>query len=506
MFATTDRRAIAIAAALVFALVFGADLLLVPTGPGTGDEAEAQTVPYILGIAHPTGFPAYVLAGWLWSHVLAVNTIAWRLNAFMAFLTAVSAGGVVLLATEIGAAVLASSFAGLVFAFGNWVWLGALHANAQPLAGALSVFALLACAAFARFGERRAFVIACALCGFALATHPAAVFVIPAIAVSLAWQWRTLSFSLLLPGAAALVAPLALYGALPLRALTIGAGDPTSGPPLFHMGSIDWNMQAGSTVAGFLDEVLGRNEGASGSLRAVGHVDIVPSAIAAWFTLLMRQFNLVTIVLAALGAIVLATINLRALTILVAGTLGGVIFSYIYRTDAHLDRYVFVSYAIVAVLAAAVSRMRIPRLAAPIVATATALILAVLTVRAVAINRGPVTPHVPSDGARIIAAVALDTPGTAIVVAQWNDAGALGYGAYAARTLGSRLIVGAWPGDFLYEYGIWSVQRPLYVLESPIALRELPERFGDVTITERPSRLPGYHLYEVESPRKNLRR
>lgn len=46
--------------------------------PWTGDTAEYQTVPYILGIAHPTGFPAYTLAGWAWSHALAFGTVAWR--------------------------------------------------------------------------------------------------------------------------------------------------------------------------------------------------------------------------------------------------------------------------------------------------------------------------------------------------------------------------------------------------------------------------------------------
>ena len=35
------------------------------------DTAEAQTVPPLLGTMHPTGFPAYVLLGWLASVVLA---------------------------------------------------------------------------------------------------------------------------------------------------------------------------------------------------------------------------------------------------------------------------------------------------------------------------------------------------------------------------------------------------------------------------------------------------
>lgn len=506
MLATTDRRAVVLAATLAFALIFSINCSMLPSGPGIGDEAEAQTVPYILGIAHPTGFPAYVLTGWVWSHVVAFGTVAWRLNAFMAFLTALTASGIVLLAVTIGADVVAAFFAALVFAFGNWVWTGALHANAQPLAGTLSIFALLACVWFARSGERRAFVAACALCGFALATHPAAVFIVPAIAVAMAWQWRSLRGPTLLAGAVALLAPLALYAYIPLRALTIGTGDPTGGAPLFGHGSIAWSMQSGRTLDGFLDEVLGRHEGASGSLRAVAQYELVPSAIGAWLTLLAREFNIVTIVLAAIGAITLAASNLRALTILISGTIGGVIFAYVYRTDMHLDRYVFVSYAIVAVLAAAVSRLHVPRVPQRALAALAALVLAGLTVRAIAINHGPVTPSSPTDGAQIVAAIAQDTPDNAIVLAQWNDAGALAYGAYAAHTLGTRLIVAAWPGDFAYLYRPWAAQRPFYILVSPIAGSDLSVLAQRIPLVRHDSSLGYYRLYEVESPLKNLRR
>jgi len=39
------------------------------------DTADLQTVPYILGIPYPTGFPGYVLLGWLWSHGFAIGSV-----------------------------------------------------------------------------------------------------------------------------------------------------------------------------------------------------------------------------------------------------------------------------------------------------------------------------------------------------------------------------------------------------------------------------------------------
>ena len=41
--------------------------------PGVGfwDTAEFQTIPPILGTAHPTGYPTYVILGWLASIALS---------------------------------------------------------------------------------------------------------------------------------------------------------------------------------------------------------------------------------------------------------------------------------------------------------------------------------------------------------------------------------------------------------------------------------------------------
>ena len=118
------------------------------TTVAVGDEAEAQTVPYILGIAHPTGFPAYTLAGWAFSHALPISTVAWRLNAFTAICSALSATGVFLLATALAADVFAAVFAAFAFAFGSTVWGAAAHANAQSLAEVCGVYSLLAAIPF----------------------------------------------------------------------------------------------------------------------------------------------------------------------------------------------------------------------------------------------------------------------------------------------------------------------------------------------------------------------
>jgi hypothetical protein len=48
----------------------------------TADSGEFQFVPYIAGIAHPTGYPLYTMLGWLWSHALPLGDVAYRMNLF----------------------------------------------------------------------------------------------------------------------------------------------------------------------------------------------------------------------------------------------------------------------------------------------------------------------------------------------------------------------------------------------------------------------------------------
>jgi hypothetical protein len=56
------------------------------------DGGEFQFVPYILGIAHPTGYPLYLLLGWAWSHVLPIGDVAYRMNLFSALWAALAVG------------------------------------------------------------------------------------------------------------------------------------------------------------------------------------------------------------------------------------------------------------------------------------------------------------------------------------------------------------------------------------------------------------------------------
>ncbi len=80
---------------LALALGLGSFVLYVITlAPSVlfADAGEFQFVPYILGIAHPTGYPLYLLLGWAWSHVLPIGDVAYRMNLFSALWAALAVG------------------------------------------------------------------------------------------------------------------------------------------------------------------------------------------------------------------------------------------------------------------------------------------------------------------------------------------------------------------------------------------------------------------------------
>jgi hypothetical protein len=103
------------------------------------DGGEFQFVPYILGIAHPTGYPLYLLLGWAWSHALPIGDVAYRMNLFSALWAALAVGlsylvalrFIRLAATEISLLTvrLSAVVAALTFAVGETFWSQAVIAE-----------------------------------------------------------------------------------------------------------------------------------------------------------------------------------------------------------------------------------------------------------------------------------------------------------------------------------------------------------------------------------------
>ena len=109
--------------------------------PGLGfwDTAEFQMVLPVMGTAHPTGYPTYVLIGWLASVVLQpLGEAALRMNVLSAILVAVGAG--VHASTSPGAlsgSLVLGIAAGIGIALTPIVWAIGTHADPHALHFAL---------------------------------------------------------------------------------------------------------------------------------------------------------------------------------------------------------------------------------------------------------------------------------------------------------------------------------------------------------------------------------
>ena len=104
--------------------------------PGVGfwDTAEFQTIPPILGTAHPTGYPTYVILGWLGSIALGpFGEAAFRMNLLSAILVGVAAGITVDLVRMLTRSTIVGVAAGLGLAATPIVWFIGTHADPHAL-------------------------------------------------------------------------------------------------------------------------------------------------------------------------------------------------------------------------------------------------------------------------------------------------------------------------------------------------------------------------------------
>ncbi len=109
----------AIVGGVAFVLARG---VLLP-GQGFWDTGEFQVVPPVFGTAHPTGYPSYVLLGWLASIVLGpAGEPALRMNLLSALLLATAAGLVVVLVRGLTGRSVVAGAAGLLLALTPIPW------------------------------------------------------------------------------------------------------------------------------------------------------------------------------------------------------------------------------------------------------------------------------------------------------------------------------------------------------------------------------------------------
>ena len=272
--ATLDRRTALSPrlVALVAPIAVGAIVIangwsgLMP-GVGFWDTGEFQTVLPLLGTAHPTGYPTYVLLGFLASLLLApIGEPAFRINLLSLLAVAVAAGATVALVRRLSGSTIIGIAVGLGLATTPFVWKYAMAADPHPIHLAFVALLLLALVKWeqarrdasdggaddATSGQMggpaspetrqadRWLVVAAVLFGLAAGNHSLTLLLVPPIALYvLAVEpgiWRRWRFALTCIGAATLALAL-VFLELPLR----GGLVPSLTAPLVYAKPATWN-------------------------------------------------------------------------------------------------------------------------------------------------------------------------------------------------------------------------------------------------------------------------
>src|SRR3954463_12891368 len=136
--ATTDRddviRTRLLPALLVGLVALAAGCIALLPGVAFWDTGELQAVAPLMGTAHPTGFPTYVLLGWLASVMLQpLGEPALRMNLFSAISVAVAAGVTVDLVSRLTGWTILGMVAGIGLALTPITWAMATHAETHTL-------------------------------------------------------------------------------------------------------------------------------------------------------------------------------------------------------------------------------------------------------------------------------------------------------------------------------------------------------------------------------------
>ncbi|MEA3375227.1 MAG: DUF2723 domain-containing protein [Chloroflexota bacterium] len=206
-------------------LALGASGLYVRTllpSVGEADTMEFQVVAARLGIAHPTGYPLYILLTKLFT-LLPLNNVAWRVN----LASAVFATGAVVLVYDIVRRLtdrpLFSWLTALAFASSTTFWSQAVVAEVYTLHNlfvAALFWLLLRCPGPGGEGElrqARRWQMTLLLVGLSLTNHLTTLLLIPAVVLALLWERPRVSFRQWLVGGGLFLLGLSVYLFIPLR-------------------------------------------------------------------------------------------------------------------------------------------------------------------------------------------------------------------------------------------------------------------------------------------------
>jgi hypothetical protein len=313
---TGEKQPLWVLPALLGLVTLALDLRTLLPSIGEADTLEFQVVAAKLGVAHPTGYPLYILLAKLFTW-LPLNNVAWRVNLSSAVFAAVAVAVLYRIVRRMTDRPVLSFLTALAFAFSHTFWSQSVIAEVYTLHNllvAVILWLLLREGGVGKGGgTEKAAVMAgrwqavLFLIGLSLTNHLTTVLLVPAAALALVWDRPRLGVRGWLVAGGLFVLGLAVYLYIPLRW------------PALHDGR--W-----MTPPEFVAYVTGRQF--HGALRLAGWRD--PTRWRIVGRLLGEPFGWIGLGLAALGVVNLASRYRRALALTVVTFVAFLLYGLVY--------------------------------------------------------------------------------------------------------------------------------------------------------------------------------
>lgn len=198
-----------------------------------GDAGELQFVPYTLSLTHPTGYPLQTLVGKLWTTMVPIGSVAYRMNLFSALVGAAAVGliyGAIQLSTG---SELSAFLAALLLGTSEVFWGQAVMGDKYALNAFLLALVVFTLVQWSKTPSERNLRASAFCYGLSLTHHRSMAVFFPFLIGYWVWraphllsQWRRSGKIALL-----LFSPLLLYLWLPIgasRGLPPGTWQPSS--------------------------------------------------------------------------------------------------------------------------------------------------------------------------------------------------------------------------------------------------------------------------------------
>ncbi|HEX8806581.1 MAG TPA: DUF2723 domain-containing protein, partial [Candidatus Aquilonibacter sp.] len=306
------------------------------------DIGEMDTVPYILGIAHPPGYPLYTLLGWVFTHLAPLSTVAFRMSLLSAFAMA----GVCWFIFRIGGIVAA-----LLFAFGQDAWTHATRAEPHALVTLAFVAILFYLLRWQHERHARDLYASALAFGLGIAIHPVVATALPGLlAAIVARAHETAPRTLRNAAVIACVSAAVWFSYLPLRSAYVNAQHLDPAAAYGIQDGAFWNYGDPVLVDNFAALVTGREVGVD-DVRYGYTARAYAQGAVHFLQLGVVELTPIGFVLAVAGLIIFFRRDLAGAVVASATVVPSALFAFGFAAESDVDRYFLPVFSLLAVCA-----------------------------------------------------------------------------------------------------------------------------------------------------------